>query len=162
MADKSITERLQPSLLDRLTDDAPDSAEESADAKTINVSRLRDIIRRDLSWLLNASNNMSEIDPELFPRASASTLNYGVEEAAGDFSNGERLARVRASIERAITLYEPRIQPDSLEIELKASEHSNKAVVEFEIHANMWAKPLPQELYLRSLVDLATGEVQFE
>ena len=51
MADLNITERLQPSLLDRLTDDAPEATSEARHDRVIDIDRLRDIIRRDLSWL---------------------------------------------------------------------------------------------------------------
>jgi predicted component of type VI protein secretion system len=50
MADKTIIERLQPSLLDRLTDLAPESLTESRDDRVIDLRRLRDIIRRDMTW----------------------------------------------------------------------------------------------------------------
>ena len=52
MADKTLTERLQPSLLDRLTDLEPEAKTESRDSRVINIRRLREIIRRDLAWLL--------------------------------------------------------------------------------------------------------------
>ena len=65
MADKTIIERLQPSLLDRLTDLEPNQKSESKDARVIDILRLRDIIRRDLSWLLNANNQDTVIDLSL-------------------------------------------------------------------------------------------------
>ncbi|MFT7440485.1 MAG: type VI secretion system protein ImpF, partial [Sulfitobacter sp.] len=37
-----------------------------------------------------------------------------------------------------------------------------RAVVDFDIHAEMWAQPLPMELFLRSQVDLTTGELSLD
>jgi type VI secretion system protein ImpF len=34
--------------------------------------------------------------------------------------------------------------------------------VSFDIRAEMWAQPLPLELYLRSEVNVATGELKLE
>jgi type VI secretion system protein ImpF len=34
--------------------------------------------------------------------------------------------------------------------------------VTFDIAADMWAQPLPMELYLRSEVDITTGELKLE
>ena len=41
MAELLPQERLQPSLLDRLTDDAPESKEESRDKRVLNLAQLR-------------------------------------------------------------------------------------------------------------------------
>ena len=54
-----MSERLQPSLLDRLTDDDATNAAESREARVIDIRRLRDIVQRDLSWLLNTNNGES-------------------------------------------------------------------------------------------------------
>ena len=69
MADRTIVERLQPALLDRLTDNNPDSTVEARGERVIDIDRLRDIIRRDLSWLLNTNNLESQFDAEAVFRA---------------------------------------------------------------------------------------------
>ena len=162
MADKTIIERLQPSLLDRLTDQAPHEAAESRDARVIDIRQLRDIIRRDLAWLLNANNQDTLIDAARYPHAANSVLNYGVRDVAGDFSTVTRAEDIRKAITRAITQFEPRIKEGTLEVLLRENKNSNASVVDFDIRADMWAQPLPMELYLRSQVDLTTGHLSLE
>jgi type VI secretion system protein ImpF len=162
MADKTITERLQPSLLDRLTDHEPTSRTETRDDRVINIHRLRDIIRRDLSWLLNSNSQDTLIDAEQYPNIATSVLNYGVQEVAGDFSTEIRAAEIRKAIKRAIILFEPRIKNGTLEIIARKDKKSSQTIVEFDIRADMWAQPLPMELYLRSQVDLTTGQLHLE
>ena len=162
MADKTIIERLQPSLLDRLTDLEPNQKSESKDARVIDILRLRDIIRRDLSWLLNANNQDTVIDADVYPHVSNSVLNYGVRDVAGDYSTSVRVEDIRKAISRAVTLFEPRIREGTLEVLLRESEGSSASVVDFDIRADMWAQPLPMELYLRSQVDLTTGHLSLE
>ncbi|MEM6304069.1 MAG: type VI secretion system baseplate subunit TssE [Pseudomonadota bacterium] len=162
MADKTISERLQPSLLDRLTDDAPESKTETRDARVIDIRRLRDIIRRDLAWLLNNNNQDTLIDEAVYPHVRRSVLNYGVRDVAGDFSTPVRVEDIRTAISRAITLYEPRIREGTLEVILRQTEDSSQSVIDFDIRADMWAQPLPMELYLRSQVDLTTGHLSLE
>ena len=53
MATLRNQDRLQPALLDRLTDDNPESKVETAEARVINRNRLRDMVLRDLAWLLD-------------------------------------------------------------------------------------------------------------
>lgn len=162
MADQTIVERLQPALLDRLTDNAPENAGESRNERVIDIDRLRDIIRRDLSWLLNTNNLDTQIDAERFPQASNSVLNFGVQEVAGEFSTEERAQRIKASMQSAIERFEPRIREGTLDIVLREDENPSRAMVVFDIAAEMWAQPLPLDLYLRSEVDITTGELSLQ
>lgn len=162
MADKSSLERLQPALLDRLTDLEPDKATEARDERVIDIRRLREIIRRDLSWLLNTNNLDTQVDPERYPNIATSVLNFGVREVSGDFATKRRAQEIQASIRRAIELYEPRLSEGTLEIVLREEEQMQSAMVVFDIHAEMWADPMPIELYLRSEVDFTTGELSLE
>ena len=162
MADKTIIERLQPSLLDRLTDDEPEKKTESRDTRVINLNRLRDIVRRDLASLLNSNNMDSILDSEAYPHTSRSVLNYGLRDTSGDFTTENRAEGIRRSIEQAITRFEPRIIAGTLEVTMRETKDRKRAVVDFDIHAEMWAQPLPMELYLRSQVDLTTGELTLD
>lgn len=162
MSDKTIAERLQPSLLDRLTDDEPGEMTERRDDRVIDLRQLREIIQRDLVWLLNTSNNARVIDEDIYPNAARSVLNYGITEVAGDFSTVERAERIRKSILSAVQTFEPRIHPGSLDVEIRKDKDDRDTLVNFDIRADMWAQPLPMELYLRSQVDVTTGELQLE
>lgn len=162
MADRNIIERLQPSLLDRLTDNEPDKSVEGRSARVIDVGRLRDIVRRDLSWLLNSNNLDTVIDADRHPHTMKSVLNFGVREVSGDFSTEVRAEEIRKSILRAIKLFEPRIDAGTLDVVLRKSENRKGVIVSFDIVADMWAEPLPLELFLRSEVDLTTGQIELE
>lgn len=162
MADRTITERLQPSLLDRLTDLQPEKKTESRDNRVINLNRLRDIVRRDLAWLLNSNNQESIIDAYACPHVVQSVINYGVRDTSGVFSNENRAEEIRKSIEQAIIRFEPRINPGTLEVTMSENQEKKQSVVDFDIRAEMWAQPLPIDLYLRSKVDLITGELSLD
>ncbi|MCK0149293.1 type VI secretion system baseplate subunit TssE [Marivita sp. S6314] len=162
MADRTLTERLQPSILDRLTDEDPTDTKESGSERVIDIRRLREIIQRDLSWLLNTGNLDSEIDPEAYPHARRSVLNYGVPDATGDFASKRRAEDVRDAIQRAVELFEPRIINGSLNVVSRTDDAKDEPVIVFDILADMWAQPLPAELYLRSQFDTTTGEITLE
>lgn len=162
MADKTLTERLQPSLLDRLTDDAPGELKETRADRVIDLGRLRDIVQRDLSWLLNTTNIENTFDSETYPHVARSVLNYGVRVVSGEFSTSQRAELIRRSIETAISLHEPRIIDGSVDVILRPDEATGQMAVALDIRADMWAQPMPLELYLRSKVDIATGEVSVE
>ena len=109
MADRTVSERLQPSLLDRLTDDQPQSLNESRAQRVIDIARLREIIQRDLSYLLNTDNLGSALDHEVYPNVARSTLNYGIAPSAGEHSTTMQVKAMRKSIAEAIEAFEPRI-----------------------------------------------------
>lgn len=162
MADRTLTERLQPSIIDRLTDDEPQKTTESLSDRMIDMRRLREIIQRDLSWLLNTGNMESQLDAEKYPHVMNSVLNYGVPDPSGEFAHLKRATTVRDAIQRAIELFEPRIIDGSLNVISRTEDAKRDSVIVFDIVADMWAEPLPTELYLRSQFDTTTGQVSLE
>jgi type VI secretion system protein ImpF len=162
MADRTISERLQPSLLDRLTDDETDKSVEARDRRVIDIRRLREIVQRDLAWLLNTQNAESWIEPERHPHAARSVLNFGIGDLSGSFATGDRAAAIRQSIQQAIETFEPRLRRGSVQIDLTSPMVERGVIVTFEIRAEMWAHPVPMELYLRSEIDVTTGDVKIE
>jgi type VI secretion system protein ImpF len=162
MAEKIMSERLQLSLLDRLTDEEPAVAVESRDARVIDMRRLREIVQRDLSWLLNTNNADGWIDARRHPLAARSVLNYGVKSVAGDFAAKDRASLIRKSIALAIETFEPRIRKGSAQVEMRTENVSQGTIISFDIRADMWAEPMPVELYLRSSVDVTTGQIVLE
>ncbi len=162
MADRTISERLQPSLLDRLTDHEPGVLTERRDERVIDVRRLREIIQRDLGWLLNTNNHETLMDDGNYPNALNSTVNYGVREVAGELSTEVRAMEIRSMIAKAIERFEPRIRAGSLDVDYRSDIQGGDAIISFDIRADMWAQPVPLELYLRSEVNVATGELMLE
>ena len=55
MAEASARDTLQPALLDRLLDDAPQQQVESREERVITRQRLRACVLRDLGWLFNTT-----------------------------------------------------------------------------------------------------------
>ena len=64
-----------PTLLDRLCDDEPSQQNEAPEAYAPNRAQMRDILKRDLSNLLNTINAESWLDRDRYPEAAASTIN---------------------------------------------------------------------------------------
>ena len=159
-AELSDRERLQPSLRDRLTDRNPTDEKDSAAERYIDVRRLREIILRDLGWLLNTSNNEEIIDPDLYPHASKSTLNFGVSDIAGRKIAQTDAKTLEASIKEAVYALEPRIIPGTLEVTAaKDKSKTSDSQITMDIRGELWATPVPLELYLRTRLDVADGDL---
>src|ERR1700736_4661812 len=98
MAELTTQERLQPALLDRLTDDEPEKSVESRDLRVISLPKLRQCILRDLSWLLNTPHLEATEDLSEYPYVAQSVLNYGLP----SFSGGAIATLVGRVVEHAI------------------------------------------------------------
>ena len=160
MADLTQKDRLQPSLLDRLTDNDPEKKQESRDARVLSPSRLRDCVRRDLAWLLNTTHLMSVQDLSEHPQVARSVLNYGMPDMAGRTVSGIDATTLEQAIRRAILDFEPRLVARTLRVKLFVDEKQmNPNSMTFDIEAELWAQPLPLRLFLRTAVDLETGSI---
>lgn len=157
----NVRDRLQPALLDRLTDLAPLSSVESDDTRVMNKSQIRDAVLRDLSWLLNSVQSLGKLADQ-YPQAGSSVLNYGLPAMSGQLASRVDVGVLERTIKQAILRFEPRVMEDSLEV--KALEATSVLdthnVIEFEIRGFMWAQPVPLELLLRTQIDLEAGQVE--
>lgn len=162
MVDRLLSERLQPSLLDRLTDDAPQESVEAGSGRFIDLARLRVIIQRDLAWLLNTANLEAAHDLEHHPQVSRSVLNYGIPDLSGTVRTSQRAIEIQQSIRRAIETFEPRILPETLEIAFQDQDAKGGSVLSLDIRGELWAEPVPVDIYLRSAIDVTTGEISLK
>ena len=159
MPELTPKERLQPSLLDRLTDDEPAIQVESRDKRVLSAARLRESVIRDLTWLLNTENLESGQDLGDCDLARRSVINFGIPALAGSTVSGTDSSRLTAQILDAIWNFEPRLMRDSVRVNADFSEDEmNPNILRFEIEAELWAQPLPLTLYLMTEVDLETGQ----
>ncbi|SFO84611.1 type VI secretion system protein ImpF [Cohaesibacter marisflavi] len=159
MADLLLAERLQPSLLDRLTDEAPGRDIDSEAEQFIDINRLRKIIHRDLTWLLNCSNIEAMHDLDLFPNTAASVVNFGISNLSGTGNTQGRIASIQQTIRKAIEVFEPRILRETIEVTPFRKKTDSDAVIAFDIRGELWAKPVPVDLYLRTALDVTNGDL---
>lgn len=157
MAELSARERLQPSLLDRLTDDETDKREEPREKRVLGMRGLRRAVLRDLGWLFNATGIGSLQDLEDYPLVARSVLNFGFADLSGHTASGLDAAAVARRLRQAIWDFEPRIMRDSVQV-LVTSGAGNQLV--FEVHGQLWGQPLPERLYLKTELDLELGEIR--
>ncbi|WAK00357.1 type VI secretion system baseplate subunit TssE [Methylobacter sp. YRD-M1] len=161
MAELTQKERLQPSLLDRLTDDAPDKIQESRDQRILSISRLRQSVLRDMGWLLNTSSLSSVENFDSYPLVAGSVINYGIPDLAGKTLSGTDVQDIERRVRQAIWDFEPRILRESVKVTVIASgSQMNQNAMTFDIEGDLWAQPLPLRLYLRTELDLETGNME--
>ena len=159
MAELAPRERLQPSLLDRLTDDEPGSQAEPRERRVLSLRTLREGVLRDLAWLLNTTSLLSAIEAPKLPHLANSVINYGVPDLSGNSIANLNLARLERAIRQAIWDFEPRLVRGTVVVRALADAGIDHNKLGFEIEADMWAQPYPERLFLKTELDLERGAV---
>lgn len=152
---------LLPTLFDRLCDDAPNQKRD----RDVSVSpvQLKEIIRRDLSFLLNTVSHEDDIDASRHPQVAASVLNYGLPPLAGSFMYEHKWDDIRKAILRTIIRFEPRLKSSTLQIiplqdELRQNGHNT---LQFEIRGEILTQPYPTAFRVRSALDMEQSRITF-
>lgn len=169
MAELSSRDRLQPSLLDRLIDEEPQHQKESLDARVLTRQQLRAAVLRDLSWLFNdtrqepepTSTRLDELKLwQQNEHARRSVLNYGVPAFSGVTLSSMDHVTMERAITEAIRIFEPRIDPETLDVEVNVDYSSHHNTLQLVIRGQMWSQPVPLELLLSADVDVETGNTR--
>ena len=155
---ESNRDRINPSLLDRLTDEAP--GESAQRGVAVTLSELRRSVLRDLNWLFNSSQVLKSEEAEAWPLVRKSVVNYGLPPLSGVAASGLDIRKLERALRQAILDFEPRILPDSVAVKAlldrQSLDHHN--VISLQIEALLWAQPVPIELLLRTQFDLESGQ----
>ena len=152
-------DRLQPSLLDRLTDDDPTNPKESADKRVLSLTQLKASVLRDLAWLLNTTS-LLDADATLHTPAGTSVVNFGLPALAGNSASNVDVPALETLIHQAIATFEPRSLRHTLRVRARATAEMNHNALSFEIEGDLWAQPVPLRLMLQTDLDLETGHVR--
>lgn len=149
-------DRLQPCLLDRLTDEDPANREESRNQRIITIQRYKAGVLRDLEWLFNSIGHypdeaVGEVTFADYKEAYRSVVNFGIRQFYG------RLAPDIEEIEKqlfdALVTFEPRINRHTL----KVSVQIERNVLSIELTGELWVNPLPEKLFIKTELDLESS-----
>ncbi len=161
MTELSLRERLQPSLLDRLTDHEPQKSVESRDRRVMSLDKLHECVLRDLGWLMNTGNMAQLEDLGAYPDVEHSVLNYGTPDLSGRVIISADIPQLEQSMRQAIWDFEPRILRHTVKVRAtRDTTKMNRNSLGFEIEGTLWAQPTPIRLLLKTEVDLETGHVE--
>lgn len=170
--------RLNPTLFDKLVADLAMEGLRETDAATpgleasrstmrfytvprmerFNETALRATVRRELNWILNTTSLESVEDLEPYPEVKTSVLNYGVRDLAGK-TLSSRVIQARArQIRDAIRAFEPRLDPNQLDVEsLPITEREN--AVTYVIRGDVTTAVQAMPVEFKTDIELDTAAV---
>ncbi len=133
-------------------------AAEPPERRLISMRRLRELVQRDLGWLLNTSSLESTEDLDDYPEIRRSVLNFGMPSLAGRAASGIDAAQAAHSLAEALRAFEPRLTRVTVTPDL-SGEHMDARTLSFNISGELWGRPAPQYLQLRTSLDVESGDV---
>ena len=138
MPPRAIDHSIRLSVFDRLLGDTETRRQESGD-----IATLREYVRRDLEWLLNANNAESVEDLERYPEVRRSVYNYGLPSLAGRPSSSVNIDELTEQVAEAIRFFEPRLSQVRVTPEGRVAGTDSFSLA-FQVEAELWGQPLPQ------------------
>lgn len=151
---KKFKYELQPSLLDRLTDDKPDTQTESLKERVLSYEQLKNTIKRDLQWLLSTTHYETNRDLSRFPEVKSSVLNYGVPCLSGVKVSSIDSTALAKIIKHTIDKFEPRIANFKVTMALPDEKDANQFdALKIEIVGEVLVTPAPLHIYIGSQFD---------
>jgi type VI secretion system protein ImpF len=157
MAKREIERTVQPSLIDRLTDEDPRS---SADPRTTYAESLRQFkftVQRDLEWLLN-TRRIPDAVPEELEEVSRSVYNFGVPDITS-LSRDSIPARKKLlrQVEDALTLFEPRLTDIRISL-VEMDVEDRRRELRFVVEATLRLDPTPEQVLFDTVLQFSSGQ----
>jgi type VI secretion system protein ImpF len=156
MARTELDRTVQPSLLDRLTDDAPQQSADPPISREESVRRFRRAVQRDVEMLLNTRRGIQPLD-ERHPELRRSVHEFGLPDTTG-LAMATTAARNRLTddVRDTIERFEPRLT--NIIVRLTESDQVNTPQVRFSIQATLRMDPTPEQVVFDTVLEMASGE----
>ena len=145
-----------PSLLDRLTDEAPDRSSDPTPSFDASARAFREAVQRDVEWLLNTRRTMIAV-PERAALLRDSVFTYGLEDTTGLAVNApEGRKLLQQMLETALRRFEPRLT--DLHVKLVDGRRSSTTpLVRFTVEATLRLDPRPARVVFDTVLEVASG-----
>ena len=159
MAKREIERTVQPSVLDRLTDDDPRS---SADPRISYLESLRQFkvaVQRDLEWLLNTRRNPTPA-PEEMTELSRSVYNYGVPDITSLSSDSPAArAQLLRDVESTFAMFEPRLENVQISM-VEQDGEARRRELRFVVEATLRLDPTPEQVVFDTVLHFSSGQIE--
>jgi type VI secretion system protein ImpF len=152
-----LERHVQPSLLDRLTDETPDAAGDPSTTREDSVRRFRAAVQRDVERLLNSRRTTVPAGSGR-PLLAVSVHQYGLPDlfaiAPGTPEGQETLTR---EVRETIARFEPRLA--NVVVRLVENDQRTAPQVRFVVEGTLRMDPSPELVVFDTVVELSSGDV---
>lgn len=129
----------QPTLFDRLFDDAPKVTTEAVSLRQWSLQDLKDAVARDVEALLNSRAGLHEDRYAGKSEVARSLVSYGMTDFVGlSLASPADRNRICRTLERTITTHEPRLKNIQVDLDLDTTAVNS---LRFSIQALLHVHP---------------------
>jgi type VI secretion system lysozyme-like protein len=148
--------RYKPYVLKRLTDDEPYEKREPA-AAVITEKQVKDDIFRNIEMIFCSRSHPTLADFNGYEDVENSVLGYGISDYCGKVCGDEDREFLLEHIKKQIRDFEPRLDPDSIEVEFTNPDVAMRSLLELRISGRIAVEQVNEEMLFISRLDLETG-----
>jgi type VI secretion system lysozyme-like protein len=149
----------KPFALKRLTDSDPSERTEKTQS-LVTERQLKEDIFENIDMLFNSRSHASLDDLKGYEDVENSVLGYGISDFCGRQSSTASRETLRAHIFKQIELFEPRLDPTSINIDLLDTKGGDATSMEFRIGGIIRTKEVTQEISFISKLNLESGNAE--
>ena len=155
MARRELDRAVQPSLLDRLTDEHPRESADRPTSREHSAKLFRMSVHRDVEALLNTRRSIVPIGPQ-HSAVRRSVHEFGLRDTTGlPVGTAEGQKMLSDDIADAIRRFEPRLA--NVRVRLTDSSQVGAPQVRFAIEATLRMDPTPEQIVFDTVLDVASG-----
>lgn len=158
MAKREIERTVQPSILDRLTDDEPRMPADSRVSYMESLVNFKASVQRDLEWLLNTRRTPTPA-PEEYEEVRRSLYHFGIPDITSMSRDSvDSRMRLLSQVEEALALFEPRLA--NVHISMVESEgEAHRRELRFVVEATLRLDPTPEQVMFDTVLHFSSGQV---
>jgi type VI secretion system protein ImpF len=157
MARREIERTVQPSVIDRLTDEQPRTPADQRMSYGESLHQFKVSVQRDLEWLLN-SRRTPDPAPDGFEELKSSVYHYGIVDVTSLGDSSESRERLLKQVEEALSFFEPRLANVRISMVEQEGE-SHRRELRFVVEGTLRLDPTPEQVAFDTVLHFSTGEI---
>lgn len=158
MPKSEIERTVQPSIIDRLTDDEPRLGGDVRITYAESLRQFKSGVQRDLEWLLNTRRTPLPAAEE-FEEVRNSLYHFGVPDITSmSRDSDDARVRLRSQLDEALALFEPRLTNVRITMVEQEGE-SHRRELRFIVEATLRLDPTPEQVMFDTVMHFSSGQI---
>ena len=158
MAKRELERTVQPSVLDRLTDEDPQSSVDPPVSYFESLRAFKVGVQRDLEWLLN-TRRVSDGDAEYLEEVRKSLYCFGMPDITSMSRDSvDARTQLLQQVEETLALFEPRLAQVRIAMAEVEGEQRRREL-RFIVEATLRLDPTPEQVMFDTVLHFASGQI---
>lgn len=157
MAKHEIERTVQPSILDRLTDEDPRGLADQRVSYAESMQNFKASVRRDLEWLLNSRRTPTPA-PASFEELRTSLFHFGIVDVTSLGESSASRERLLKEVEESLAIFEPRLANVRISL-VEEDGEARRRELHFVVEGTLRLDPTPEQVAFDTVLHFSTGEI---